>query len=236
MEQIHVRLSVSVPQGSIKVIDKTPDECPICHRSITPIDWKVAYEREKPHTIERLLQCPSDACQRLFIARYNLCHTANSVYYGLVMSVPTELNTVQQSAAIQTLSTDFCNIFAEAHKAEQHKLSLVAGPGYRNALEFLIKDYVMTLKPSDKDKIENMMLANCIATYVDDDKIKQMAKRAAWLGNDETHYVRKWADKDLNDLKNLISLTLHWIEMDQLTKDFLKDMPEPGAPKTQATR
>jgi hypothetical protein len=48
------------------------------------------------------------------------------------------------------------------------------------------------------------------------------------LGNDETHYVRKWADKDLNDLKNLISLTRHWIEMDQLTKDFVKDMPEPS--------
>jgi hypothetical protein len=73
-----------------------------------------------------------------------------------------------------------------------------------------------------------MMLANCIATCIDDDKIKQMAKRAAWLGNDETHYVRKWADKDLNDLKNLISLTRHWIEMDQLTKDFVKDMPEPS--------
>src|ERR1700688_18574 len=228
MDQIRARPSVSVPQGSVRVINKTPDKCPICHRSNTPIDWDVAYLRQNPHGIERLLQCPSDACQRLFIARYSLFHTQTSSHYALFESVPTEMTDVQQSAAIQKLSKDFCSIFAEAHKAEQHKLSLVAGPGYRKALEFLIKDYVMTLKPSDKDKIENMMLANCIATYVDDDKIKQMAKRAAWLGNDETHYVRKWADKDLNDLKNLISLTRHWIEMDQLTKDFVKDMPEPG--------
>ena len=134
---------------------------------------------------------------------------------------------MQQSAAIQKLSNDFCNIFAEAHKAEQHKLSLVAGPGYRKALEFLIKDYVIALKPDDKDKIEKMMLGNCLATYVEDDKIKQTAKRAAWLGNDETHCVRKWEDKDVNDLKKLISLTRHWIEMEQLTKDFLQDMPEP---------
>lgn len=28
-------------------------------------------------------------------------------------------------------------------------------------------------------------------------------ERAAWLGNDETHYVRKWPEKDVKDLKSL---------------------------------
>ena len=32
----------------------------------------------------------------------------------------------------------------QAHKAEMCKLKLVAGPGYRKALEFLIKDYLST--------------------------------------------------------------------------------------------
>ncbi len=50
--------------------------------------------------------------------------------------------------------------------------------------------------------------------------------RAVWLGNDQTHYLRKWEDKDLADLKRLIQLTLHWIEMDELTKKTLEDMPE----------
>ncbi|MGF6947536.1 hypothetical protein QF028_000029 [Neobacillus sp. B4I6] len=40
-----------------------------------------------------------------------------------------------------------------------------------------------------------------------------MAERAVWLGNDETHYVRKWDDKDLKDLKNLIDLTVYFISM-----------------------
>lgn len=48
----------------------------------------------------------------------------------------------------------------------------------------------------------------------------------AWLGNDETHYVRKWEDKDLKDLKKLISLTIHWIEMDALTVEVIADMPD----------
>jgi hypothetical protein len=53
-----------------------------------------------------------------------------------------------------------------------------------------------------------------------------MAKRAAWLGNDETHYVRKWEDHDLPDLKKVIELTVLGIEMEEMTKDVIKDMPE----------
>jgi len=49
--------------------------------------------------------------------------------------------------------------------------------------------------------------------------------RAVWLGNDETHYLRKWEQKDLTDLKNLIGLTVHWIEMEELTETVMKDMP-----------
>jgi hypothetical protein len=37
-----------------------------------------------------------------------------------------------------------------------------------------------------------------------------------------------WADKDVNDLKKLISLTLHWVEPEKLSQDIIKDMPESG--------
>ena len=52
-----------------------------------------------------------------------------------------------------------------------------------------------------------------------------MAERAIWLGNDETHYVRVWEAQSLADLKKLISLTLHWIEMEELTNSFEVNMP-----------
>ncbi len=71
-----------------------------------------------------------------------------------------------------------------------------------------------------------MQLAACIAKYVTNDRIKATAARAAWLGNDESHYVRKWEDKDLEDLKKLIQLTVHWIEMEELTDIAIREMPE----------
>jgi hypothetical protein len=53
-----------------------------------------------------------------------------------------------------------------------------------------------------------------------------MAKRATWLGNDETHYVRTWEGKDLKDLKTLIRLTIHWVEMEAETERYEQEMQE----------
>jgi len=105
-----------------------------------------------------------------------------------------------------------------------------------------VADYVtgqIAEKEKDAEKnaafraeVEKTLLAPCIAKYVKNDQIKEIAKRAAWLGNDETHYVRKWEGKDLEDLKKLIALTIHWIEMEKLTADVIQDMPDA---KTKAT-
>lgn len=132
------------------------------------------------------------------------------------------------SKIIAAISEDYCAIYDEAQEAERNGLGLIAGPGYRKALEFLIKDYLFTIHTdaSEKEKIQKMLLGNCIATYVRNERIAQTAARAAWLGNDETHYVRKWENKDLEDLKRLIGLTVRWIEMEQMTDAAVKDMPE----------
>jgi hypothetical protein len=70
------------------------------------------------------------------------------------------------------------------------------------------------------------MLGACIEEYVEDAKIKAVAKRAAWLGNDEMHYERRWKDKDLTDLITLLNLVQHWIQAEHLTKEALKSMPD----------
>ena len=103
----------------------------------------------------------------------------------------------------------------------------VCGVGYRKALEFLIKDYIIEGKEPDVvEEIKVSPLARCIDTFVSDPNVKNVSKRAVWLGNDETHYVRKWEEKDVQDLKGLIRLTIRWIEQERETAFLLKDMPE----------
>lgn len=106
------------------------------------------------------------------------------------------------------------------------KLSQIMGVGYRKALEFLIKDYLISLHPDKDASIKAKLLGRCISDDINDIKIKSVAERATWIGNDETHYVRKWEDKDVSHLKALIDLCLHWIEAEISTRKLLENMPD----------
>jgi hypothetical protein len=132
----------------------------------------------------------------------------------------------QFSDTIQNTSKEFCEIYNQAYASESQGNLKICGVGYRKALEFLLKDYLIELHPGKVDEIKSKFLGKCIEEYVSNTNIKAVAKRAVWLGNDETHYVRIWEGKDLDDLKKLVDLTVHWIEMEKLTDSVMKEMPE----------
>ena len=205
--------------------DSYPNECPICLRSIDPIDFGQGLVNGSK--IDKIFRCPSQACGRLFIARYKPTKTAqNQPIFVLSELFPRTIERSKHSEMIINVSPEFVSIFGEAEVAEKHGLKLICGPGYRKALEFLIKDYLIRSHTDKTGEIKKLPLARCITDHVSDGRVQQVAARAVWLGNDETHYERKWGDKDLSDLKTLIGLTVHWIEMDELTTKALSDMPE----------
>ena len=95
--------------------------------------------------------------------------------------------------------------------------------GYRKALEFLIKDYAKYLGVGKED-VEKSSLSECINNFIDEPRIKAAALASAWIGNDETHYVKKYEDKNLSDLKEFIECVVYYIEMDsrfQRSKEFI---------------
>jgi len=103
-------------------------------------------------------------------------------------------------------------------------LSEVAGVGYRKSLEYLIKDYCINQNPGREEDIKKRPVAQVIEGFVVNDNVKNCAKRAVWLGNDETHYVRKWLDKDVRDLKLLIQITVNLTRQEVITKNLLDEM------------
>lgn len=105
------------------------------------------------------------------------------------------------------------------------ELQQLVGCGLRKALEFLVKDFAIKQNPEHEESIKSTLLGQCIRTHIDDPNTKACAERAAWLGNDETHYVRKWTDKDIQDLKRLVKLTVNWVENAVLTQKYEADMP-----------
>lgn len=205
-------------------LQEWPDKCPHCHRSITPISLYAYYSQ---NTMEILMACPDSKCGKSFIAYYHANNAYADVAHFKYLTSFGTLIPAQFKDSISNVSPLFCAIYNEAFSAEQMRLFEICGVGYRKSLEFLIKDYAKILYPDKKENIETASLGNVIENFVNDPKIKSVAKRAVWLGNDETHYVRKWEEKDLTDLKKLIDLTVHWIEMETLTKQLESEMPEP---------
>jgi len=215
------RIEVLAEDGKKAVeVNGFPDTCPICHLGVDPrFQWGYLFSNQR--FIEAIFQCPRRECRHLFIAYYispgNMLYTIYKIEPHT--PVPREFNKL-----IVSISSSFVNIFNQASQAEELSMSEIAGPGYRKALEFLIKDYAISTNPGVAEIIKKIQLAQVISDYVTATNIKTTAKRAAWLGNDETHYYRKWEDKDINDLKLLIELTVRWIESEELTRQYEKDM------------
>ncbi len=217
-------------------VEDAPDRCPFCHTGLKPT-LVFAHNTHTSGTWIVLMNCPMDFCQESFIAYYepaakqqHLSHPVPKPKFTGKTSFGATIGK-DFSDEIKNVSPSFCKIYNELYAAEQQGLLEVCGVGYRKALEFMIKDYAIQKQPDKQDDIEKKTLMSCISDHVTNERVKTVAKRATWLGNDETHYVRKWEGKNLTDLKSLIILTLHWIETEVLTDSLEIEMPDPKTQK-----
>ena len=197
-----------------KICFELINKCPICSSSIVPVE-KSKFLNKDSNMYFLTFECP--ACNKGFISYYNFAGSQevhNGSYYDLLIinnSYPKETIRQNFDDSIVNLSESFCEIYNQAYKAEQTDLNEIAGMGYRKAIEFLIKDYCISKNKDEAEKIKSELLSQVITDYIDSDKIKNLAKASAWLGNDETHYVRKHEGKDVEDLKKFISATVAYI-------------------------
>jgi hypothetical protein len=207
--------------------DRNPDVCPLCKYYVKPKRQIASYTnlhlgRER---VQIIFRCTNEECDRFFIASYI---KESSREYGhpfhLYKVTPKSNPEMEYGEIIKELSPSFVEIYNQAIAAESSELDQIAGIGLRKALEFLIKDFAINQKPDDEEKIKGTFLGKVIETYIDDARLISTAERATWLGNDETHYVRKWIDKDINDLKLLIKLSVNWIENVLLTEQYSSGM------------
>ena len=83
---------------------------------------------------------------------------------------------------IAKLSPTFIEIFTEAEEASQMGLVQIAGPGYRKAFEFLIKDYANSLAPDKTKDIGNEFSGTVVSEFITDTRIQAVAKERCGLG------------------------------------------------------
>ena len=230
MSYINIKCKNNQGAESTMCLVHEPVKCPCCQALIQP-DVLYAYRSEQGIFV--FARCTNHSCEKAFISKYKSTGEtlSNGIHPYTFSSIVRDSGVENKtfSEIISNISPSFVRIYNQAYTAQQLSLSDICGVGYRKAIEFLIKDYIIS-KLSDeatKEKIKRKQLMQCIEQDIDDAKIKAVAARATWLGNDETHYVRKWEEKDVHALCILIDLTIHWIESEIESERLLKEMPEP---------
>lgn len=213
-------------------INRLPGYCPYCR---TKTHWQYVYSEETDKNLLFILRCADTNCKSISLFIYEkkiFCSYHNSdmtsYYYCLVSTYPEEIFLKTKfDKAIQKLSPNFIELYNQAETAElQSRTEKIAGIGYRKALEFLIKDYLISKNKDKEEEIKNpkLTLGNAINTYCKNEDLKELFKLSVYLGNDEAHYIKIWEEYDINNLKELINISVRKIEDKIITDDYQKRM------------
>lgn len=199
-----------------------PNICPHCGRIMAPsCHMATSFDRYESGTLKigLFMQCTYGDCTKFYALQYSLerYHPANSIH--LKNNEPKLIKfsyrppiTINLPEGVEAVSPTFVEIYSQATVAETEKLDQIAGVGYRKSLEFLVKDYAIRYFPNDKEKIEKMMLGPVIKEYLAEfKKLQSLATAATWIGNDETHYVRRHNDQDIQSMKRFIRAAAQYI-------------------------
>lgn len=198
-----------------KIVD-IPNKCvhcgnlmgPIVHFAYSPYSYNESME-----SFALFLQCTDSDCSKYYALQYK--YDPISSDYSLFPYTYRPKIDISLPENIEKVSPIFVEIYSQAIKAETEKLNQIAGVGFRKAAEFLIKDYSISKNMDKEETIKGMFLGQVIKEYLSDfPKIQNLAKAVTWIGNDETHYVRRHSDKDISDLKKFILATAQFIAAD----------------------
>lgn len=204
-----------------------PSECPMCKHSILPqeLSQSIYADGNDSWRLASTYLCKN--CYQPFIVSHVVEQASLGFeYIGILQYVAPKCNERKSfDPRVDALSPSFVEIYNQALAAESSGLDQIAGIGYRKALEFLIKDYLIHTTPDEEAAIKGALLGTCISKWVQNDNLKAVASRCAWLGNDQTHYVQKFEEYDLADLKRLIETSVYWICMELNTAEALKIEP-----------
>lgn len=154
-----------------------------------------------------LLFCPH--CRHFYVREYSAtkisdysfdytCSKEITKPYDIIVNIHIPEN-------INNISKEFIELYKQSAKAEEIGLDKICGPGYRKSLEFLIKDYAIHINPDKENEIKKAKLGQVIENYYESmPQLQSLSKMATYIGNDETHYIRKWNDQDIKSMKAFI--------------------------------
>lgn len=183
--------------------------CPYCGISTdaTRIDVK-AFSITDGIIADVIYKCTS--CDKIFHVSYKKMKDEEIF---ILYSVFPNFQGKEFSKEIQSVSPRFIKLYNQAYKAEYDTNYELAGCGYRNALEVLIKDYAINILGEKKEDVVKYKLYKAIELYLKDVDMSNCADVVRILGNDNTHYERDYENIDFDVLKQYLNIFIEMIEV-----------------------
>lgn len=188
--------------------------CPCCGIALRPTPLYavcIDHDDEEENLIYLLNHCEN--CNECFISVHPYDHD-NDYSYSFQSSALVKSTDCSFSPAITKLSSNFVEIYKQSYRAEMLGLDKICGMGYRKAIEFLIKDYIIYKDPLAKDSVVKLQLMPCINNHIKDKRLIALASASAWLGNDETHYQKRHPEYNLDNLRTFINAFVTFVDAD----------------------
>lgn len=186
---------------------KIPIVCPHCNCSLQPIikDHRLLTFGENSLLVISYI---GNCCNTPFYATYQYKDAKTTL-----LDVYPHLKSITLPEKIRELSPRFTNLYEQSYTAEQNGHIELAGSGYRNSIEVLIKDFAINKLSAPKDEVCKMSLYDAIGSYLKEVNLETSAADVIRvLGNDYTHYQRKYDDVDFVVVKRYLGIFIQQIE------------------------
>lgn len=167
--------------GSIIILENNC-VCPYCHRGVSNEVFDIAPKDNINDILYLLVRCP--LCKRIYFIENEFMQFSKNKF-KFKKTFPGNIQ-LELPPTIETKFQGFAEIYRQSLLAENDGLDKIEGMGFRKAIEYLVKPYVKSLFPEKTTDIEQETLGKTIER-IQYQLIKDLAKAANWLGNDQTH-------------------------------------------------
>lgn len=189
-------------------LDK-PTLCPICNAYVdsTKIASRLFTRETMPHF--GVVQYRCQHCKESYLVTYEIDTDAKTTRVAAFLPSRT---VTYKNEIIEKFSEGFIRYYNQAQRAEFAGDVELAATGYRTALEFLVKDYAVSELHEDREKVGKKSLFDAIADYLGEKDLVSTADVVRIIGNDYTHYERKYPEGDLDLLKRYLDIFIRLVE------------------------